>query len=114
MMTSLEGSGSLLEVIRRREAELKRRLAAQREAGEAVLADAERCARERLIAAEAEGRLAGESQRQAAQLVAENEARSIIARAQTEAERLRRVGQHPIDAAVARAVALVSGGAHEA
>ncbi len=113
-MTSLEGPGSLLEVIRRKEAEIKRRLAAQREAGEAVVADAERRAHELLFAAEVEGRLAGESQRQAARVVAEDEARAIIARAQTEAERLRRVGQHPIDAAVARTIELVSGGAHEA
>ena len=66
-MIDSEGSGPLLEVIRRQEAEIKRRLAAQREAGEAVLAEAEHRAREMLIAAEAEGRRVGEAQRQAAQ-----------------------------------------------
>ncbi len=112
-MTSIEDSGSLLEVIRRREADIKRRLAAQREAGAAVLADAERRAREMLTAAEAEGQRVGEAQRQAAQAAAEGEARSIIAQAQSEAERLQRVGQQPIAAAVARAVEMVIGGAHE-
>jgi len=112
-MISSEGSGPLLEVIRRQEAEIKRRLAAQREAGEAVLAEAEHRAREMLIAAEAEGRRAGEAQRQAAQAVAEGEAQSIVARAQAEAERLQRVGQQSIAAAVAGAVELVIGSAHE-
>ncbi len=112
-MTSIEGAGSPLEVIRRKEAEIKRRLAAQREAGEVALAEAEHRAREMLIAAEAEGRRAGETQRQAALAAAEGEAQSIIARALAEAERLQRVGQQPIAAAVARAVELVIGGAHE-
>jgi vacuolar-type H+-ATPase subunit H len=113
-MTSLEGSGSPLEAIRRQEAEIKRRLAAQREAGEVVLAEAERRARDLLIAAALEGQRAGEAQRQAAQAAAEREAQSIAARAQAEAERLQRVGQQPLAAATARAVALVIGGAHEA
>jgi vacuolar-type H+-ATPase subunit H len=112
-MTSIESSGSPLEVIRRKEAEIKRRLAVQREAGEAVLAEAERRAREMLIAAEAEGRSAGEAQRQAAQVAAEGEAQAIVARARAEAHRLQRVGQQPIAAAVARAVEMVIGGAHE-
>jgi vacuolar-type H+-ATPase subunit H len=113
-MTSIEGSGSPLEVIRRKEAEIKRRLAAQREAGEVVLAEAELRAREIFIAAEAEGRRVGEAQRQADQAEAEREAQSIVARAHAEAERLQRGGQLPIDAAVARAVAMMIGGAHEA
>jgi vacuolar-type H+-ATPase subunit H len=112
-MTSSEDSVSPLEVIRRKEAEIKRRLAAQREAGKAVLAEAERRAGEMLIAAEAEGRCAGEVQRQAAQAAAENEAQSIVARSQAEAERLQCVGQRPIAAAVARAIEMVVGGAHE-
>ena len=112
-MTSIEDSGSPLEVIRRKEAEIKRRLAAQREAGKAVLAEAERRAGEMLIVAEAEGRRAGEAQRQAVQAAAEGEAQSIVARAQAEAERLQFVGQQPIAAAVAWAVQMVVGGAHE-
>jgi len=78
------------------------------------LAEAERRAREMLVAAEAEGRRAGEAQRQAAQAAAEGEAQSIVSRAQAEAERLQRGGQPPIAAAVARAVELVIGGAREA
>lgn len=111
---SIEGSGSPLEVIRHQEAEIKRRLAAQREAGEAVLAGAERRARDLLLVARAEGQQAGEAQRQAAQAAAECEAQSIVARAQAEAERLQQVGQQPLAAASARAVEIVIGGAHEA
>jgi vacuolar-type H+-ATPase subunit H len=113
-MTSIEGSGSPLEVIRRKEAEVKRRLAAQHEIGETTLAEAERRAREMLIAAETEGRRAGEAQRQAAHAAAESEAQSIVARAQAEAERFQRVGQQPIAAVVGRAIELVIGSAHEA
>jgi vacuolar-type H+-ATPase subunit H len=103
-MSDIESSGSVLEVIRRKEAEIKRRLAMQREAGEELLADAERRATEMLIAAEAEGRSAGEAQRHAAQAAAEGEAQAIVARAQAELQHLQRVGQQPIAAAVARAV----------
>ncbi len=113
-MSGNEISGSVLEVIRRKEAEIKRRLAVQREAGEGLLAAAERRASDMLIAAEAEGRSTGEAQRQAARVAAEDEAQSIVARAQTDVERLQRVGQQSIAAAVARAVDLVIGGAHEA
>ena len=113
-MTSNESSGSPLETIRRKEAEIKRRLAAQREAGEVALAEAEQRARDLLIAAEVEGRRVGEAQRQAAQAEAEYEAQSIVARAQAEAERLQHVGQQPIAAAIARAAEIVVGGAHEA
>lgn len=113
-MTSREDPGPLLEVIRRKEAEIKRRLAAQHEAGEAALAEAERRADEMVIAAEAEGRRTGEAQRQAAHAAAEDEAQLIVARAHADAERLQQVGEQPIAAAVARAVELVIGGAHEA
>lgn len=112
--TSMESSGSLLEVIRRKEGEVKRQLAAEREAVELVLAEAERRARDLLIAAEMEGRRAGEAQRQAAQAETECEAQSIVARAQAEAEHLQRVGEQSIAAAIARAVEIVIGGEHEA
>jgi hypothetical protein len=60
-MTSIENVVPLLEVIRRHEAELKRRLAVERETVEVVLVEAERQAHEVLIAAEAEGRHPGAS-----------------------------------------------------
>jgi vacuolar-type H+-ATPase subunit H len=113
-MSGSEITDSVLEVIRRKEAEIKRRLAVQREAGEMLLAETEERAHELLIAAEAEGRSAGEAQRQAAQAAAEAEAQAIVARAQAEAQRLQQVGQPSLVAAVARAVELVIGGAHEA
>ncbi len=112
-MTGVEDSGPVLEVIRRKEAEVKRRLAAEREASEAVLASAEQCAREILTAAQSEGRRIGEMQRQAAQAEAEREAQLILARAQAEAELLQRAGQQLLAAAVARAVEIVIGGRHE-
>ena len=113
-MTGVEDSGPVLEVVRRKEAEVKRRLAAEREAAEAVLASAEQHARERLIAAEGEGRRTGEAQRQAALTEAERGAQSIIARAHAEAEMLQRTGQQQLPALVARAVEIVIGGRHEA
>jgi len=113
-MTNAESSARLLEAIRRKEAEVKRRLAAEREAAEAVIAAAERQARERLIAAEIEGRCAGEAQRQAAQTEAEREADAILARARAEAETLQRAGEPRLATAVARAVEIVIGSAHEA
>ncbi len=112
-MSSDKGPDSPLEAIRRQEAEIKRRLAAQREAGEVILAEAERRAREMLLAAEVGGRRAGEIQRQAAQAAVEDEAQSIVTQAQAEAERLLQIGRPSIAAAVARAVELVIGGACE-
>ncbi len=112
-MTGVEDSGPVLEVIRRKEAEVKRRLAAEREAAEAVLASAEQCARELLTAAESEGRRIGETQRQAARAEGEREAQLIIARAQAEAELLQRAGQQLMAAAVARAMEIVIGGRRE-
>jgi vacuolar-type H+-ATPase subunit H len=113
-MTRVENVVSLLEVIRRHEAELKRRLAVEHETVEVVVAEAKRQAREVLIAAEAEGRRAGEEQRRAAQSQAESEAQSIVARAHTEAEALQQLGQPPLTAVTARAVEIVIGGGHEA
>jgi len=113
-MTDCESSGPPLEAIRRTEAEVKRRLAAEREAVEALLAEAKRRAGELLSAAEIEGRRAGEAQRQAAQAEVEREAQAIVARARAEAERLQHVGEQRMAAAVERAVEIVIGSAHEA
>ncbi len=113
-MTGVEDSGQILEVIRRKEAEVKRRLAAEREAAEDVLAKAGQQARALLIAAEIEGRRTGEAQRQAAQAEAECEAQSIGAQARAEAELLLRVRQQHMDATVAHAFEIVIGGQHEA
>ncbi len=109
----LEHPSSPLEVIRRAEAEVKRRLAAEREAVEAVLAEAERQAGSLLTTAEIEGRRAGEAQRQAARAEADRKAEAILAQARTEAEGLQRVEEEQMAAAVERAVAIVIGGARE-
>ena len=112
-MTGVENFATPLEVIRRKEAEVKRRLAAEREADEAVLAEAKRRAGELLTAAELEGQRAGEAQRQAAQAEAEREAETILARARAEAEALQRTGEPQMAAAIAWAVEIVVGSAHE-
>ena len=112
-MAGMEHSTPLLEVIRHKEAEVKRQLAAEHEAAGAALAQAERCARDLLSAAEIEGRRAGEAQRQTALDAAEREAQAILARARAEAEALQRTGAQRIAAAAARAVEIVIGGAYE-
>jgi vacuolar-type H+-ATPase subunit H len=93
-----------LEAIRRKEAEVKRRLAAEHESAQTAIAEAERQARELVAAAEAEGRRQGEVQRQAARAEAEREATAIVARARAEAETLQRAGEARLEAAIARAV----------
>ncbi len=100
---------SALEAIRRKEAEVKRRLAVQREVGEGLLTEAERRAGEMLIAAVAEGRNAGDAQRQTARGAAEAEAQAIVARAQADAQRLQQASQQSIAAAITHAVQLVIG-----
>ena len=113
-MMNADSGPPLLEAVRRKEAEVKRRLAAEREALEALVAEAERQASEQLSAAEIEGRRLGDAQRHAAHVEAEREAQMILARASAEAEMLQRAGEQQMDAAVARAVALVVGGPREA
>lgn len=112
-MTPAESFSQALEAIRRKEAEVKRRLASERDATEEVVAAAERRARERLNAAEMEGRRAGETQRQAARADAEREAGAILARAQADAQMLQDTGKRRMAAAVACAVEIVIGGAGE-
>ena len=104
---------SLLDAIRRKEAEAKRHLAAEREAAEARLAAVKQQAHELITLARTEGHRAGEAQRQAARAQAEREAAEIIARARKDAETLRTAGETLLEAAVTRAVKLVIGGAHE-
>lgn len=106
-------SPPLLETIRRHEAEIKRRLAAERQAVDSYLAGVEQSSRQLVAAAEAEGAREGEAQRQALGAQAEREAEAIVAQAYAEAERLKRVGAERMAPAAARAVAIVIGGAHE-
>lgn len=100
---------SLLEMLRRREAEIKRRLASEREAAQAALAEAEKHADELIATAEAQGWREGEINRQAARAEAEREAEAIIAQARAHAERLQRLGTERMAEAVARALEMVVG-----
>jgi vacuolar-type H+-ATPase subunit H len=109
-MSLSTSSPSLLDHIRYKEAEVKRRLAAEREDAEARLAEARRRANELVIAAEAEGRRQGEAEYQAGLAEAEREAAEIVSQARAEADALRVAGQARLEAAVARAVQLIVGG----
>jgi vacuolar-type H+-ATPase subunit H len=100
----------LLELIRREEAEVLRRLAGEEMAGQAAVAQAEQRAREIIAEAEAEGRREGEAQCRAEMDDAEREAAALVARARAEAERRLQAGQAHIGAAVARALHLILGG----
>ena len=112
-MSDVDIGGALLEAVRRTEAEVKRRLAAEREAADAVLAEAQQRANELLCAAKVEGRRVGEVQRQAAHAEYEREANEILARAHGQADRLQRAGEQQMAVAVARAVEIVIGGVRE-
>ena len=102
-------STPLLEVIRRQEGEVKRRLAVAAGAARADLDTAQSRAREVIAAAEADGRSEGEHERQLALAEADAEAWAIVAEACGEAELLQRVGAQRMEAAIRRVVALVSG-----
>ena len=99
----------LLEAVRRKEAEVKRRLAAEYETAQVALAEAEQQARERVTTAKADGWREGNAQRQAAQAEAEREAEAILSQACHEAEALQRVGAGRMEAAVRRAIEIVIG-----
>jgi vacuolar-type H+-ATPase subunit H len=102
-----------LEVIRHSEAEVRRRLAAEREAVQAVIAQAEQRARALLAAAEVDGRREGEAQRELAQAAADRTAQEIVARARAGAEALQRAGEARLEAAVVRATQILIGGTRE-
>jgi vacuolar-type H+-ATPase subunit H len=104
-----DASPPLLETIRRKEAEVKRRLAVEDEAAQARLVEAEHRACALIAAAEAEGQREGGLQRQRALAEAEHEASALLAQARAEAERLQRVGAEQMEAAVQQAVALMIG-----
>ena len=97
----------LLELIRRKEAEVKRRLASEREAAQESIAEAERKARELAAVAEVEGQREGEAQRLAARVEVEREAATIVSQAHAKAETLQRTGEVWLEAAIARAVKFI-------
>jgi len=114
MSRETESSSSPLEAIRRKEAEVKRRLAAERETAEALQVEAERRARELLMAAESEGRQSGEAQRQAALAAVRRDVEEIIARARDQAENLQRAAEGQMHSAIQHAIEIVVGGPREA
>ena len=113
-MAAVDNPATLLETIRRREAEVQRRVALERESAQAVLDEAEQQAAQLLAAAEAEGRRIGEEQCRVALADADSEAGAILARSHAEAEALQRAGSQRLPIAVDRVVEMVIGGAYEA
>jgi vacuolar-type H+-ATPase subunit H len=107
MTTPEDASPPLLEIIRRKEAEVKRRLVVEGEAAQARLEEAERHACALIAAAEVTGREEASRQRQQVLAEAEREAQTIIAQAQAEAELLQRVGAEQMRSAICQAAALV-------
>jgi vacuolar-type H+-ATPase subunit H len=97
----------LLEIIRRKEAEVKRRLAGEREAAEAALAQAKQQAREIIAAAEAAGQRTGQDQYRAIMAEADRESESLVAQARAEAQCLLQVGQEQMETAIARAIQVI-------
>jgi hypothetical protein len=97
----------VLEIIRRKEAEVRRRLIIETEALQAMCFDSERRGRELIAAAEAEGRAEGVRQREHALAEAEREAHTLTAQARAQAELLQRLGVERMEAAVRQALAIV-------
>lgn len=113
-MSLADSSLTLLDHIRRQEAEIKRCLALEHQAAEARLAEARRRAHDLIVAAEAEGRFQGQAEYRAAQVEAEREAAEIISRARARAEALQTIGRARLEAAVAHSLQVILGGEHAA
>lgn len=100
----------LLDAIRHVEAEVKRRLAAERLAAQLTITQTEQHAHELVAAAEADGQREGEAQRRQAQHDAERLGEALVASARLEAERLHRLGEAQLNTAITRAIEIVLGG----
>jgi vacuolar-type H+-ATPase subunit H len=100
---------SPLEIIRRKEAEVTRCLAAARETAVTEIKAVEQQARNLARQAETQGQREGEAQRQAVLDEAEREAESILAQAKAQAEALRNVSQVEVETVVAQAMTIIIG-----
>lgn len=102
-------TGSPLEMIRHKEVEITRRLAAAQETAASKIKAAEQQAGEIIRQAEIRGQREGEAQRQSALDEAEREAEAILAQAQVRAEALQNVSQGDVETAVAQALSIIIG-----
>ncbi len=109
MMELSDSSFSPLDIIRNKEAEVTRRLAATREAVANEIAAARQRAQEQIARAEERGRSAGEAQRHSILDDVEKEAQAIITQADAEAEVLRHITYEQMEAAVKHALDIVLG-----
>lgn len=107
-MVELKGRSNYpLELIRQKEAEVTRNLAAVKEEAATRIAAAEQKAKEMVRQAEAQGKREGEAIRQSTLDETEREAWSILTAALTQAEALGNVSQKQIDLAVTRAITII-------
>jgi vacuolar-type H+-ATPase subunit H len=109
MMEMNEHNISPLEIIRYKEAEATRRLAAARETTVTETKAIEQQARNLVRQAEIQGQREGEAQRQAGLDEAEREAESILVQAMAQAEALRNVSQVEVETVVAQALTIIIG-----
>jgi vacuolar-type H+-ATPase subunit H len=109
MMMTNGHTASPLEVIRHKEAEMTRRLAAARETAVSQIKATEQQAREIVRQAEAQGQREGEAQRRSALGEADREAEAILAQARVRAEALQSVSQAEVETAVAQAMTIIIG-----
>jgi vacuolar-type H+-ATPase subunit H len=105
---------SPLEIIRRKEAEVTRRLAAAQETAATEIKAIEQQARKLVCQAETQGQREGEAQRLAVLDEAEREAESIITQARAQAEALTNVSQVEVETVVAQAMTIIIGAAWSA
>jgi vacuolar-type H+-ATPase subunit H len=113
-LTASATSDTLLESIRRKESEMKARVAAERAAAQAAVAEAERRRETLLAQADEEGRSAGEAERLALRQAVEAEVKQTVDEAEAAARALRTHGKAHVQEGVQHALAVVLGGQHGA
>ena len=104
-----EHTTSPLEIIRDKEGEVTRRMAAAQETAVSAIAATEQQAREIVRHAEARGQREGEALRQSSLNKAEREAESILTLAQVRSKALRNVRQAEVETAVSQAMTMIIG-----
>ena len=103
-----EDERSPLDQIRHVEAEVTRRIAAERESAAAVVANAKAHAKVVLKEARERGQREGQSKYKEIILKAEEEAQVLVAQAHYEADALRYMGERMMRTAVAQAIFLIT------
>jgi vacuolar-type H+-ATPase subunit H len=100
---------SPLEQIRQAEAEVTRRVAAVREAGERSITEARHKAQRTILEARQQGELEGEARRKEIIAGAEEEAQEMTVQAQRRAELIRQRGRGVMESALEAALSVILG-----